>query len=315
MFNNKNLTKMKKLVFLLTAVIMTALSSNVLAQGTGVAPQIGSPHDYWVNASDESTQTSGSGSTYTWWVSDNASDLLDQMSAGTEFSVASGTYAGTGGVDNFTIELEWNPVSAGNTYYLVVKENDGSCDNIKAVAIQPVNAFDVIFATIDGLGSDADSTSRCAPDIAISASGTTITYDYGSDEYIYKISSTGLYSDWEFDYAFTNTLGNATPTIEYSTDGSTYSSVSASDTDVSVTPANGAKTVYFKVSLDNGDTDGTYEEILSGQSMVLTLTNISDGTNSPAHTYMSNGSTEFTGAVKQTQTVKARPSTGNIGSN
>ncbi|HKI88800.1 MAG TPA: hypothetical protein VKA38_07230 [Draconibacterium sp.] len=306
---------MKKLVFLLATVIFTAISASVFAQGSGVTPQIGSSHDYWVNASDASTQTSGSGSTYTWWVSNTPSDLLQQMTAGTEFTVLSGTYAGSGGVDNFTIQLKWNPVSAGNTYYLVVKENDGSCDNIKAVAIEPVNAFDITFATIDGSGADADSTARCAPDIAVSASGTTITYNYGSDSYIYKISSAGLYSDWTFNYAFTNTLGNASPTIEYSTDGSSYSSVSSSGTGVSVTPDSGAKTVYFKVTLDNGDTGGTYEEGLSGQKMVLTLSSISDGTNSPAHIYKSNGSTEFTGDVKQIQTVKARPSTSTIGSN
>ena len=41
---------MKKLVFLLTAVVVTAFSSSVFAQGTGGAPIVGSSHDYWVNA-------------------------------------------------------------------------------------------------------------------------------------------------------------------------------------------------------------------------------------------------------------------------
>jgi hypothetical protein len=49
--------------------------------------------------------------------------------------------------------------------------------------------------------------------------------------------------------------------------------------------------------------------------MALTLTNISDGTNAPSKIYKSNGTDEFAGDVKQTQTVKARPATSPISSN
>ena len=308
---------MKKLFILLAVVTLTAMSAKVFAQGgTGVAPQIGSAHDYWVNADDETEQASGIGNNYRWWVSDLTTDLKTPMTNAGEFTVLSGTYDGTGGVNNFTIQLVWNPISAGGTYYLVVEETDAEgCKNLKATAIQPVNAFGVIFAAVNEADENADNPSRCAPDIALTADGTTITYDYGSDEYIYKITSTGLYSDWTFNYEFTNSLGDATPTIEYSTDGTSYAATNISGTGISVDPdATGQATVYFRVSVDNGDTSGTAEEGLSGQSMVLTLTQISDGTNAPA-TILNNNGDDISLDVKQTQTVKARPATTGIGYN
>ncbi len=302
---------MKKLVFLFVAVLFTAMSANVFAQGTGTAPSIGSTHQYWVNGTYGSPTTGAELSTYTWWISTSPLDLKTPTTSTSHFTVTGGATYNTPEVGETGIELVWNPVSAGGTYYIVIKENDGTCENIKAVAIQPVNAFDVVFAAVDESNADADNPSRCAPEIALTASGTTITYNYGSDEYLYKISSDGLYSDWTFDFDFTNTIGSATPTIEYSTDGSTYSTEGSASGSKTVTPASGATTVYFKVTLDNT----TAEEGTSGQNMVLTLTNLSDGTNAPAHIYMSDGTTEFTGDIEQTQTVNARPATTSIGSN
>ncbi len=302
---------MKKLVFLFATVLLTAISANVFAQGTGTAPEIGSTHQYWVNGTYGSPNSGAESSIYTWWISTSSSDLTTPTTSTSDFTVTGGATYNTAEVGETGIELVWNPASVGNTYYLVIKENDGACENIKAVAIQPVNAFDVIFAAVDELDADSDNPDRCAPEIALTATGTAISYNYGSDEYIYKISSDGLYSDWTFDFAFTNTIGSATPTIKYSMDGSTYAdegSVSGSKT---VTPTLGAATVYFKVNLDNT----TAEEGLSGQSMILTLTNLSDGSNTPAHIYMSDGTTEFTGGIEQTQTVNARPATTSIGSN
>ena len=120
---------MKKLFILLAAVTLTAMSAKVFAQGTGVAPQIGSAHDYWVNATENEgviTQTSGDDNYFRWWVSNTTTDLKTPITAGTEFTVISGEYNSSGedNLNNFTIQLVWNPVSAGNTYYLVVEETD-----------------------------------------------------------------------------------------------------------------------------------------------------------------------------------------------
>lgn len=307
---------MKKLFLLFAAVVLTAISAKTFAQTSGTAPYIGATHQYWVNGSF-GTPSGHASSTYTWWISSSTTDLLTRTGSTSDFTVVStngGADYDTSGETVNGIELTWNPSAAGNTYYLVVEENDGTCTNLKAVAIQPVNAFDVVFAAIDESDNDSDNPSRCAPDIALTASGTTITYDYGSDSYIYRISSAGLYSDWTFNYSFANTLGDATPTIEYSTDGSSYNTTAVSGSKT-VTPSAAAATVYFRVSVDNGDTGGTAEEGLAGQSMVLTLTGISDGVSGPAHIYSSDGATEFTGAVEQTQTVNARPSTTGIQTN
>lgn len=303
---------MKKLVLLFAAALLVAFSSNVFAQGSGKAPQIGSNHQYWVNG-DFGAPSGHATSTYTWWVSTNAGDLTIAAPE-TDFTVvtASGGAAyNTAGESANGMELIWKPAAAGKTYYLVVEENDGTCTNIKAEIIVPVNAFDVTFAAIDASNANADNPSRCAPDIALTSDGTTITYNYGSDEYLYKINSAGLYSEWTFNFGFTNSVGSATPTIEYSTDGTNFTTEAATSGSKTVTPSSGSATVYFRVSLDNS----TAEEGLSGQTMALTLTNISDGTNAPAHVYQADGTTEFTGAVEQTQTVNARPSTSGISSN
>ncbi len=305
---------MKKLVILLAAVLLTAINANVFAQTSGTAPYIGATHQYWVNGDFGDDN----GSTYQWWISTTPADLTTPVADPSGFLTVTATGAdyNTSGEGN-GIEFTWLPASAGNTYYLVVEENDGTCTNIKAVAIQPVNAFDVTFAAINELGNDSDNPSRCAPDIAVSAVATTITYDYGSDNYIYKISSTGLYSDWTFDFEFTNSLGSATSDIGYSTDGSSYSTGELTTGSKTVTPSSGSATVYFRVSLDNGTIAGGGEEGLSGQSMVLTLTNLSDGTSAPAHIYTSDGTTEYgpTDDIEQTQTVTARPTTIGIQTN
>ena len=293
---------------------LTAFGAQTFAQTSGKAPYAGATHQYWVNGAFGDTKT---GSAYTWWVSVDT-DLHAPINQ-TDFTVVTtngGADYNTSGSEN-GIELTWNASAAGKTYYLVVQEDSASCSNLKVIPIQPVNAFDVIFAAIDGSNSDADDPSRCAPDIALTASGTTITYDYGEGEYIYKITSAGVFSDWTFDFNFTNSLGVATADIGYSTDGSTYSTGESNSGTKNVTPVSGAATVYFKVSVDYGDTDtpATSEEVLSELSMTLELTNISDGSNAPAHIYMSDGTSEFTGNVEQVQTVNERPKTTGIQTN
>jgi len=307
---------MKKLVLLFAAVLFTAISANVFAQdGSGTAPSIGSTHQYYVNGTWGTPSSGAENTYYTWWISTTPADLTTRTTLTSHFSQSDGAAYDTqtkGDVGGTGIELQWTATAdVSQIYYLVVQETDvdgTACSNMKAIAIQPANNFDVIFAAVNGAATDADNPERCAPDIAISATGTTIAYNYGSDEYIYKVTSAGLYTDWTFNYAFSNTIGSATPTVEYSTDGSSYTTTSDSGSKT-VTPTTGAATVYFRVSLSNG----TAEEGLTAQSMVLDLTNISDGSNAPAHIYMSDGVTEFTGDIEQTQTVTARPATTGIG--
>lgn len=308
---------MKKLLILSLIAFFALSSAKVFAQGTGIAPEIGSTHDYYVNASDASTQTSGSGDTYTWWITTDATNLLNENTASSgDYTVAGGATYNTGAVDAFTISLTWNPSSAGKTYYLVVQEEDAtnSCKNLKAIEIQPTNNFTLQYAALDASSNLSDNAAQCAPDMGASASGATITYNYGTGDYEFKLIPTGISAAWQFDYDFsTVTVGAASATMTYSFDGT----ASGSSSDITTTPSGtinvpaGTGYVIVKVHVDNG----TAEDGTTAQSLVLDLSNITDGTNSPTHIYKADGSTEYTGTVQSSQTVHARPGTSTIGYN
>lgn len=306
---------MKKLLFLSIFALFALVSASVFGQNTGDLPSIGSTHQYWVNG-PIGAPTQGALSTYTWWISTTPADLLQKVTTPTEFTPTSGY--NTAAVGQNGIELTWNPSSEGNTYYLVVQEDGVSplCTNIKAYAIQPQNNFELTFAALESDGSTpGDNLDRCAPAISLSASGTTITYDYGSDNYQFKLTATGLYTAWSFTNTFDNVLHNANGTIEYKIGDSGEWTANTSSITVPAN-ANGTEVVYFRVSVVNGTIAGGGEEGLDGQSMELTLTNVEDaGNNAVTKIFESDGSTEFSGAAVQTQTVKARPNTTGISSN
>jgi len=309
---------MKKLLFLSIFTFFALVSANVFGQNSGSLPSIGSTHEYWVNGSPtSSTQTAGVGSTYTWWISTNTADLK-VVDTSTDYTVAGGAAYNSGAVNANSIKLIWNPISSGKTYYLVIKEDGVSplCTNIKAYPIQPKNNFELVFAMLSGTTTNTttgDNLNRCAPDVSLSASGTTITYNYGSDSYLFKLTSKGLYTTWKLDYAFTNTLGTSTDTYEYSTDGGlTYTSATSTGSAVTIpASATGTKDVFIRVNLANGTNEG-----LAAQTMALKLTNVIDaGGNTVTKIYSSNGTSDITLNPTQTQTVKARPATTGIQSN
>jgi hypothetical protein len=307
---------MKKLLLSVFA-LLALVSANVFGQNTGDLPSIGSTHEYWVNGgTTSSTQSTGVGSTYTWWISTTPANLKT-VDASSDYTVAGGASYNTGAVNKNSIKLTWNPSSSAKTYYLVVQEDGVSplCTNIKAYAIQPKNNFELVFAMLSGTETSTvgDNLDRCAPDMSLSASGTTISYNYGSDNYMFKLTSKGLYTTWSLNYAFTNTLGGSADTYEYSTDGgSTYTSAASTATDLAV-PASltGTKDVFIRVKLVNGTNEG-----LAVQKMKLALSNIKDaGNNTVTKIYSSNGTTDITATPEQTQTVKARPATTGISFN
>lgn len=309
---------MKKLLFLSIFALFALASANVFGQaGTGTEPSIGSTHEYWVNGSTtSSTQTSGVGSTYTWWISTSTTDLK-VVDASSDYTVAGGAAYNTAAVNKNSIKLTWNPSSATKTYYLVVQEDGVSplCTNIKAYAIQPKNNFELVFAMMSGTetSTTGDNLDRCAPNISLSASGTSISYNYGSDNYLFKLTAKGLYTTWSLDYAFTNTLGGSADTYEYSTDGGlNYTSASSTGADISIPASStGTRDVFIRVKLVNGTNEG-----LAAQTMKLTLSDVKDaGSNGVTKIYSSNGITDITSAPEQTQTVKARPATTGIQSN
>jgi hypothetical protein len=302
---------MKKLLLLSIFAFFALVNANVFGQNTGDQPSIGSLHSYWVNGTSASAQTSGVGNNYTWWISKTAATLLSPLTAGTEFTVTAGAY-NTSTLNQHSIGLKWNPVAVGTTFYLVVKELgvDG-CSNIKAYPIQPKNDFKLLYTVLDGLNVEGDNLSRCAPEVTLSAVGTTIAYDYGSDNFIFKLKATGLYTDWSFDQVFANVLGTATPVTQYKVGAAgAWTPISSNI----VVPANalGQEEVFIRVAVDNGTISGGGEEGKTGQSMKLTLSNVKDaGGNAVVEIKNLAG----TAVTEQTQTVKARPNTSGISFN
>lgn len=315
---------MKKTILLFSALVFTAFGAKVFAQdGTGKAPSIGSVHQYYVNGTYGSP-TSGETNYYTWWISTTPTDLTERTSLTSAFNVTDGADYDeqTLGADGNGIEIEWTGAADINQiYYLVVQETDvdgTACSNLKAIAIQPVNNFAVQFIALDLSGNETNNPERCAPDIAISADGATIDYDYGKDTVYYQVNATGAYTSWSFNNIWVNNEGDATVTYEYQIGSGSWTAINTptSSSTISV-PANvnGAETVNVRVAVDNNslsDGAGNYEEGTSGQSFKLTLSEIKDAGNYAAAVTDAND-VAFTGDYEQTQTVKARPATTGIG--
>src|ERR1035437_5738042 len=80
----KNKIAMKKQIFYLLIVLVALLNVRAYGQNTGDKPAVGSTHGYWVNGIAPGTQTSGLGSTYTWWLSDSPTNLLTPVVASSD---------------------------------------------------------------------------------------------------------------------------------------------------------------------------------------------------------------------------------------
>ncbi len=309
---------MKKLLFLSIFAFFALVSANVFGQaGMGATPSIGSKHQYWVNGTGIGSITSGKeGSTYTWWISDGTGNLTTPL-AQTDFTATSDYNSAK--VNQNGIELTWNPTSVNKTYYLVVKEDGVAplCTNIKAFAIQPKNDFAVQFVLVDQNSSDADVSSFCPPNIALSANAatTSITYNYGEREYTFKLKSSGLYSAWSFANSITNSSSSvSSTTTEYQIGSATSWTPITSSVNV---PANttGTEVVKIRVTVNNGKSDDVkFDEGIVQRTIELALSGVVDGASNKAK-ITNNAGTPLSDSPKQTQTVNARPATTGIQSN
>lgn len=306
---------MKKLILFFAAVFITAISANVFAQGTGILPSVGSTHEYYVNSTDGTSQDLGDvNNTFVWWVSTNPADLTDQETPGTDFNVIRGDYGGVGSVNNYIIELEWLVASAEDTFYVVVQEFDtdgNQCSNTKAIAVVPQNDFQVQFVALEADGSTiGDSLSRCAPDVALTASGLDITYDYGVDTVQFKLSASGIYEDWSFLPLITISSTNISSNSEWKVGAGAWGVFPG---DIPANPT-GSEDVYLRVSLDYGDSGGTFEEVTTEQTISLQISAVQSNSNVPA-TVVDSKDVEFPTDKTQLHTIQARPATTGISFN
>lgn len=314
---------MKKLVFLLAAVVLTAISAKVFAQDTGIAPEVGSVHDYSV--------TYLSGNTYSW---DITSDAAGQNSV-----INSVVPPLIPNANGNSVSVTWaNPDVAHNKVYFVhVVETDASgCSNHKVLAVQPVNNFTLNIVNVDDAGANLAATDSldnavCAPNVLVtgwlgtddgtagavnSGNSTGFTYDYGKVVFYYKISASGINvetTSWTPEFNIKQIAGaNATVTIDSIIGGATPSGTWATTTwptdGTTINPTIGEGTghnvLWVRVTVVNGDGLPTaVNENLSNNDFTFTLTGGTDENLNPQNSL---------GNTTTVQTQSARPSTTDI---
>jgi hypothetical protein len=202
--------------------------------------------------------------------------------------------------------------SFGFNHNLVVQEDGLTplCTNIKATAIQPKNNFKLLFEAIASNGTDlTDSPNRCPAPIALTASGLVITYNYGSDDFLFKLTSQDLYSNWSLVGTFANAL-SGTNTIDYQIGGTlgTWNAYTSAATLAVIANPAGTETVYFKVHTVNG----SVEENTAIKTITLTLSAVKDAGGNSVTKITNHLNTDITLDPKQVQTVNARPATTTI---
>ena len=281
---------MKKLLYILTLVAFMGISANSFAQGTGVAPHIGSTHTY--------TVTDHSGNSYLW-------SVTSDFKGATATAVAS-LSSTTGN----SINITWVSPTPGTTYFVHVVETaspaNGGCTNHKVLAVTPSNEFDMAVVAIDKDDTavlTGEGLLACAPDVAVTGytEGTQdFVYDYGKNTFYYKITATGIgTNDWNPEFDINIESGTAEATYGKSSGSETIALAAVDGTVNTGIVAAYDEAIYVKVVVTN--TEGT-----SKNDVVLTLSTTSTDVNGNA---VKNPIT----TPVSTQTVKARPATSGIG--
>ncbi len=299
---NQNFTTMKKLILFVCLFVAVGISANVMAQGTGVAPQVGTTHAY-------SVTNPTVGNDYLWSVT---SDFAGSTSV-------VGTVATLSATTGSSINITWvNPVP-GTTYFVHVVETataTSGCTNRKAIAVTPVNSFALEIVNVNsGDVEQAEDASVCPANVTITSftAPQTFVYDYDAVVFYYKITASGINTTntgWspQFTVGTTNTTG-ATVTAGWATSiGGTYTDLPHVDgttaNDINVAANN--PSIWVKVTVDNGASP-TGLEGLTAQDVTVALlnaANTSEDANGNDVTSIGNGS--------RNQVVKARPDTQGI---
>jgi hypothetical protein len=283
---------MKKLLYLLTLIAFMGISANTFAQGTGVAPHIGSKHTYSV--------TEHTGNTYAWSVTTDAA-------GNTAATVA--TLSSTTGHE---IEITWVSPTPGTTYFVHVVETasaaNGGCTNHKVLAVTPSNEFDMAVVAINEddsavlTGADLEA---CAPDVKVTGftAPQNFTYDYGDNYFYYKITATGIGSNsWNAVFDIKGSDGDAVYTATYGKSIATIedNNLVADGTLNTINTIASTEVIYVKVKVDNA------EGATAANNVSLTLSTTSTDVNG-------NAVKDPITTPVSTQIVKARPATSGIG--
>lgn len=300
---------MKKLFIFFTAVALTAMGAKVFAQSTGLLPNAGYTHSYWVNTNTLDDLSSGhldehEGSIYKWQVlraDGAAADNSDYQFVGN-----------SEGENQFSVQIKWlSPAIAdGNPYFLVVTEEADGCKNMKAMQIDPQNAFAVVLQNVDEDLFDLGAGKEwCAPDITLNLADANIVYNYGTTTLYYRVDAQGLDTNWSFDYEFTETGKDANSTVTAYWGADVLKATTELDYagGGTININGGAQDIIIKVIIKN---ETVAEGETANHNILLTLSQFSDGENAPISI---NG--ESVNETNISQTIKARPATSGIQTN
>ena len=299
---------MKKLFSLVSLVFLLGISVNVMGQGTGINPEIGSVHTYTVNA------VTGTSVTYSWKVTING----DFANAATDLLGAATVVSGSSTTNS--IQLTWKNPVIPTIYYLHLEVTSDGCKNNKVIAIQPVNNFAMDIANVDATGAArASDWSECAPDVinstwtgtpgpgaVTSGNATSFTYDYGVNTFYYKVTATGINTtntDWLPKFDLTHTSGGTVTAFWGKTIATATTALTVGATGVAtsntVTVTNSPE-FYIKIVVTNGTADEGLTQRTVKVDLDLTT---KDGNNNTVVT---------TNTDNLTQSIKARPNPGAI---
>jgi hypothetical protein len=148
LINNLKIVIMKKFLLIFAAVLLTAISADVFAQGLQQTVTINSTRNYWVNsAAYETAPTTNDGSTYVWSVYDwdgSGDYMLPSWTA----TPATGDYSVVAGGNVYNAQLKW--LVAGS-YVVEVVETNTSCTTVRRFGVKVID-LDLLVVTKDHLG-------------------------------------------------------------------------------------------------------------------------------------------------------------------
>lgn len=220
---------MKKLLFLLTAVVLTAISADTFAQSTGLKPAPGATHSYFITPGNAAN-------TIAWTVYED-----DFLTVATDATVATD--------DAATTNIKWaSTVNVGDWYYVQVVETDGSCSNTKVLPVQVTESdFTLTLA--------ATSATACYKNaVSVSIVSNAPVYDHGDAEIAFTVTPGSLagssYSGYQFDLDITvPTDYNSTPAFSANVSDFTSGTVTVDD--------NEAVTITYTIDNTNSYNNGS----------------------------------------------------------
>ncbi|WP_297097683.1 hypothetical protein [uncultured Draconibacterium sp.] len=253
---------MKKLVFLLTAVIAIAFSSSVFAQSTGTNPAPGATHSYFITPGNSSN-------TITWTVYED-----DFETVASEASVVT--------VTSDSVNITWASTVTPNTwYYVQVVESEGDCSNTKVLPVQIKESdFTLTLA--------ATYATACYDNaVSVSIVNNSPEYYHGTADLEFTVSpgeelQASSYSGYQFDLSLTVPAGFSADTT-FSSNVSSFdgTTVFVSDNnDVTISFLVDNENTYDNESLPNAQDFTATVEILNGKTVNGVSENNTDDDNS-----------------------------------